>query len=218
MQKIATAILLGASFALFGCAAPTVEQRGLGLQAFPAAEQLKIASARPLSLRTETMNQGCDVTTFFQIMSERFPEIQNILDVHYSEVERPEKTECSYWGIGVTYEGVASSGVPAANPEPISNAAETTVTTSTVQPVAEIPVAVETPKETAPVADTTAKTPASEAPAVETPAAPAQDSAKAVDPEAAKQAEILKLFMQLQAEAAKADSAKPAAQPAPAQN
>lgn len=219
MNKTSTAILWAATFALLGCAAPTVEQRGLNLQSIPDAAQLKIASAKPLSLRTETRNQNCDVTTFFQIMSERFPEVQNIVEIHYSEIQHPEKTECSYWGIGVTYEGVASgvsAQIPAAEISE-TTPAEPIVTEAVVTPVAEIPKAAEVPAAETPSPDSSATKAAPEKPA-----APAQDStATPADPEAAKQAEILKLFLQMQA---KSDStAKPAVQPnapagTPAQN
>lgn len=109
MKKLCISTIIVSSLVFLGCAASIAEQKGSELKPFPQAEQLKIKTARPLTLRTETQNKNCDVTTFFQIMSERNPDIQNILDVRYSEVEKNDKTECSYWGIGVTYEGVTTS-------------------------------------------------------------------------------------------------------------
>lgn len=115
MEKLCITSLIASSLVFFGCAASVVEQKGAELQQFPQAEQLKVKTARTLMLRTETQNKNCDVTTFLQIMSERNPDIQNIIDVHYSQTEMNDKTECSYWGIGVTYEGVETSIAPMAS-------------------------------------------------------------------------------------------------------
>ena len=138
MKKLCISTIIASSLVFLGCAAPLAEQKGSELAPFPQAEQLKVKTARPLMLRTETQNKNCDVTTFFQIMSERNPDIQNILDVRFSEVEKNDKTECSYWGIGVTYEGVETSVSPKTSfTDPIK---DTVSTQPEVAPKAEAPV------------------------------------------------------------------------------
>lgn len=112
MKKLYLSTLFAGSLLLFGCAPAIVEQKGVALQAIPQTTPLKVKTAKPLALRTETANKNCDVTTFFQVMSAKNPEIQNIIEIHYSETELPGKTECAYWGIGVTYEGVESGSAP----------------------------------------------------------------------------------------------------------
>lgn len=162
MKKLCITSLIASSLVFLGCAASVVEQKGAELQPFPQAEQLKVKTARTLMLRTETQNKNCDVTTFLQIMSERNPDIQNIIDVHYSQTEMNDKTECSYWGIGVTYEGVETSIAPKTSfAEPIKD----TVAAPTA--------------DTAKVAEV-AKEEVKEAPA-EQPAAPAEQSAAPTD-------------------------------------
>lgn len=162
MKKLCITSLIASSLVFLGCAASVVEQKGAELQPFPQAEQLKVKTARTLMLRTETQNKNCDVTTFLQIMSERNPDIQNIIDVHYSQTEMNDKTECSYWGIGVTYEGVETSIAPKTSfAEPIKD----TVAAPTA--------------DTAKVAEV-AKEEVKEAPA-EQPAAPVEQSAAPTD-------------------------------------
>ena len=199
MKKLFITSLIASSLAFLGCAASIVEQKGAELQQFPQAEQLKIKTARTLMLRTETQNKDCDVTTFLQIMSERNPDIQNIIDVHYSQTEKNDKTECSYWGIGVTYEGVETSTAPKASfAEPIKDttAAQPTDSAKAAEPVKEEVKA--------------------EAPAKQPAAAPAEISADTVKTEAAPAAETAPAAEATApaAEAATAQTAAPAEAPA----
>jgi len=198
MKKLCITSLIASSLVFLGCAASVVEQKGAELQPFPQAEQLKVKTARTLMLRTETQNKNCDVTTFLQIMSERNPDIQNIIDVHYSQTEMNDKTECSYWGIGVTYEGVETSIAPKTSfAEPIKD--------TVAAPTADTAKVAEVAKEEVKEAPAEVKT---EAPA-EQPAAPAEQSAAPADTakvETAPAAETVSADTAKVAEPAKAEA------------
>lgn len=191
MKKLYLSTLFVGSLLLFGCAPAIVEQKGVALQSIPQTTPLKVKTAKPLALRTETANKNCDVTTFFQVMSAKNPEIHNIIDIHYSETELPGKTECAYWGIGVTYEGVESANAPqpatpAASNDSKAIAADTAAPKEAVQ-AAEKPVLPQPKEDAIPAQEAPVNAPVeAEQPKAleETTAAaePASDSAKVQAP------------------------------------